>query len=178
MKLFNTVFSLIVLSLLTSCFTEDPGALQKTEKEYSIYDFDRLQMGSAFRINVVQGEFSVSVSGDKRNLDDLKVWKDGSTLKINFDHHVNRKHETYINISMPALRTINFSGASDSNISGFTEGPVLDFALSGASTSRTDISADEMNIHVSGASYLKFEGNTGNLDAEVSGASVLSAYKL
>jgi hypothetical protein len=177
------IFSLMtVLScaiLLTSCFTEDPGSLQPQQQQYSIEDFDRVDIGDALHVDVTQGEvFSVAAKGDKRNLDDLSVRKDGTKLLIDFDDDHNRKHDTYITIVMPTLRAVKFSGASDSHVTGFSGGTLLDFSLSGASSSQVDMDADAMNINVSGASNLKFSGKADELDGEISGASEFSAYNL
>jgi hypothetical protein len=179
LKIFSIVMIVFSTVLLTSCYTEDPGALQEMEQTYSMVDFDRLEIGDALNINVTQGEiFSVAAKGDKRNLDDLRVRKDGTKLLVDFDDDHNRKHDTYITIVMPALAAVKFSGASDSRVTGFSGGTSLDFTLSGASSSQVDMDAGAMNINVSGASHLRFSGNADELDAEISGASVFSAYNL
>jgi hypothetical protein len=178
-KLFSLLIVFFSALVLSSCYTEDPGPLQDHEKEYSITDFDRVEMGSALNVEVRQGEFfQVSAKGDSRNIDDLRVRKQGSTLVIDYDDSHNRKHETYIYITMPSLRAANFSGASDSRVSGFSEQDIFDFNLSGASTSQVDAEANEINVRVSGASNLRLTGIANRLDVEVSGASELSAFNL
>jgi hypothetical protein len=176
----NLLFGLglaITLFGLSSCHTEDPGPLQEDEKQFSIVDFDRLEMGSAFIIDVEQGNFfSVEARGDRRNIDDLKVYKDGNTLVIRYDDNHNRKHDTFITITMPSLRAANFSGASNSRVSGFLDQDELDFYLSGASLSQLDIDADEINIVISGASNLTLTGSGAQLNSEISGASLLNSF--
>src|SRR5690349_5686803 len=119
------IFSLLAIAafsfVLSSCSeTEDPGPLQEVYEEYSVDDFDRLEIGDAIHIDVEQGNyFEVSVRGDRRNVDDLDVFKEGSTLIVRFDENRNRNHETYVTITVPTLRSVNFSGASDSRVSGF-----------------------------------------------------------
>src|SRR5688572_8325313 len=100
-NILKTGAAIALFSLLTSCHNEDPGPLQEVHKDYSLIDFDRLEMGSAFNIEVEQGnEFRVRVEGDRRNIDDLEVYKSGSTLIIEFEDDANRHHDTYINITM------------------------------------------------------------------------------
>lgn len=175
-----TSFVLILLSAVafTSCYeTEDPGPIQETEKEFSEIDFDRLEMGDAFNITVKQGNFfAISVRGDRRNVDDLLVRKEGSTLVMRFEDNRNRRHNTYITITMPALLSANFSGASDSRITGFYDLESFDFYLSGASVSQLDITAAKLDVTLSGASYLNVRGSGDMLDAELSGASALKAF--
>src|SRR5262245_15741582 len=104
---------IILVPLLISCDNEDPGPLQEVHKEFAVTDFDRLEMGSALNITVEQGNiFSVEVRGDRRNINDLDVYKSGNTLIIEFDENGNRRHDTYVSITMPRLEGVYFSGAS------------------------------------------------------------------
>lgn len=165
--------------LLSSCFDdEDPGPLQSDERNYSIVDFDRLEIGSAMIITVEQGDFfSIHVKGDRRNLNDLEVFRDGNTLVARFDEQGNRSHDTYITITMPSLRSANFSGASNSKVSGF----ILDdedfgLYLSGASVSQLSGDFKEMDLVISGASTLTLTGTGNDVEVELSGASNLNAF--
>ncbi len=175
----NSLLSLSLLLIvfgLTACHTEDPGPLQEDRKSFSVVDFDRLEMGSAFIIDVTQGSFfSIEARGDSRNVDDLKVYKDGNTLVVKYETHHNRKHDTFITITMPSLRSVNFSGASNSTVFGFTEDKV-DMYLSGASVGQVNLEADDLNIVLSGASNLTLTGEGLKLTSEISGASTLNAF--
>ena len=179
-NIFKNPLSLIALSafLLTSCFNdEDPGPLQSDEKTFSIVDFDRLEMGSALIIHVDQGDFfTIHAKGDSRNLNDLEVFKDGNTLVIRFDEQANRSHETHITITMPVLRSANFSGASNSKISGFTLDDSFGLYLSGASICQLSSEFKELDVVLSGASILTATGTGLALKVELSGASVLDAF--
>ena len=164
-------------SLLTSCENEDPGPLQEVEREYPVTDFDRLEMGSAFNITVEQGNiYSVEVRGDRRNLDDLDVYKSGSTLVVKYDDNGNRRHDTYITITMPSLKGVNFSGASISKIRGFESDEDFDFYLSGASKSQMESDFREIDMVVAGASSLVLFGSGDELKGEISGASSVKAF--
>jgi Putative auto-transporter adhesin, head GIN domain len=170
---------LFVLSwiIFSSCETEDPGPLQEVEKEFSVVDFDRLEMGSALNVRVEQSNtFSIQARGDRRNIDDLEVFKSGSTLIIKFDNTTNRRHETYITITMPRLAAVNFSGASVSKVKGFESDDDLDFYLSGASVCQLDAAYREVNLALSGASTLHMFGSGDKIRAEISGASALIAF--
>lgn len=176
-KNLSLLFVLSTLIIFSSCETEDPGPLQEVEKEFAIVDFDRLEMGSALNIRVEHSNtYSIQVSGDRRNVDDLEVLKSGGTLIIQFEDNRERKHETYITIAMPRLEAVNFSGASVSKISDFTSDGHLDVFLSGASVCQLDVNYNEIDLSVSGASSLRMYGEGEKFSAEVSGASVLTAF--
>ncbi len=162
---------------LSSCYTEDPGDLRPDEETYEIVDFDRLEMGDDFVSRVEQGIFfSISARGDERNIDDLIVRKEGSTLVVRYEDNHNRKHDTYIDITMPVLHEINFSGASNSVVTGFSHEGVFKISLSGASVSQIDLDGDATDLSLSGASTLTLIGSATELSAGISGASVLKAF--
>ena len=177
MKNLSIILTLFASMVISACQTEDPGPLQAYEKEFTLIDFDRLEMGSALNINVTQGNtFTILARGDRRNIDDLHVFRNGNTLVIGFDENVNRIHETYITITMPVLEAVNFSGASQSKIIGFDSGDGLDLYLSGASVCQLDAVYDQVDIILSGASSLRMFGAGSEIKAEVTGASVLRAF--
>jgi hypothetical protein len=174
-SLLAVIFAIVIITSCTEL--EDPGSLQPAEKDYAIFDFDRLEMGSAFHIQVEQSStFSIHVEGDRRNIDDLRVRKSGSTLIIKYDEDDSRKHNTYITIRMPVLNGAHFSGATISTIKGFESDGELDLYLSGASVGQLDAGYKQVNLVLSGASSLRMYGLGDGIDAELSGASVLSAF--
>jgi len=168
----------LAATLFTACDqSEDPGPRQEAEEDYAILDFDRLEMGDAFIISVEESAFySINVRGDRRNLDDLEVDKVGSTLRIRYRTYENRQHPTHITITMPALKGVNFSGASTSTVTGFTGLGDLAVILSGASVAQLGVESQVVNLSVSGASKVTLTGRAGTLEATVSGASVFSGF--
>lgn len=168
----------LVASLTLSCNdVDDPGPKQADERKFSVFGFDRLDVGDAFQISVEQGDFfEVIASGDRRNLDDLKIKKEGTTLVIGYDDKQGRKHTTSITIRMPQLLSASFSGATDSRISGFLNMDEFNLSILGASICQLSIVVNEVNIFASGASNISMLGEAETLKAELSGASVLQAY--
>jgi hypothetical protein len=179
---FKSVFSFAVIAVslfvFSSCQeTEDPGPLQEVEKEYDVIDFDRVEIGDAFDVTIEEGNyFEITVRGDRRNLDDLIIRKEGETLVARYDNYRNRRHDTYITITMPLLMSANLSGATDSRISGFYGVDNFDLYLSGASECQLDVETNNLDIILSGASILNVRGEGQNLKAQISGASDLRAF--
>jgi hypothetical protein len=175
-KFFTKSLIIVLVTVLVSCDREDPGPLQEIHKDFVVTDFDRLEMGSGFRIRVDQANsFSVKVEGDRRNVDDLEVYKQGNTLIIEFKDQGDRHHDTYIDITMPALSAVNFSGGSNSKIRGF-ESDEVDLFLSGASVCQVDAKFNRMDVVISGGSELLLFGDGVELVGELSGASSLKAF--
>ena len=178
-RLQSLFFVLIAAIALGSCFVDDPGPRQETERQYSVVDFDRLEMGSGLHIDVVYGNFfSVKARGDRRNIDDLVVRTEGSTLVIDYRNFRERRHDTFIEITMPELHAVTFSGGSDSRVGGFSSAGGFDVYLSGGSVCQLNLDAHKLKAVLSGASYLKAGGTADELYADVSGASAFKAFNL
>ena len=181
MRRFNQFYGIlaIVLFAITSCdYSEDPGPIQYNEEVYTVSDFNRLNIGDAMHVTVVQGAFyEVNAKGDRRNLDDLEVSKVGNTLVARFTKNRNRRHTTYITISMPELEGANFYGATTATVGGF-EPDEFTINLLGASYVQIDISAIIITANLSGASNLTLSGSSEKVISDVSGASLLKAYPL
>ncbi|MGC3947184.1 MAG: head GIN domain-containing protein [Chryseolinea sp.] len=179
-KLSRAAFALTaILFIASSCtHTEDPGPLWEDKRDFAVMDFDRIEMGSGFRINVEQSSsFSVEAHGDSRNLDDLEVFVNGGTLIVRFKNSANRKHTTRLEIKMPALVSANLSGGSYSKIEDFESDQQLDVYLSGGSLCELEAGYKKINVVLSGASKLDMEGLGDEMSAEVSGASELNAFE-
>lgn len=168
-----------LLAVATSCtHTADPGPLWEDKRDFAAMDFDRIEMGSGFRIEVEQASsFHVEAHGDARNLDDLEVFVTGGTLMARFKDNANRKHSTRIEIKMPTLAGINFSGGTYSKIEDFESDQQLDLYLSGGSLCELEAGYRKIKLVLSGGSKLDMEGLGDEMTAEVSGASELNAFE-
>jgi len=161
--LLTAALLMLIALLVSSCFYEDadPGPIPERTENYVISDFDWVEVGEAFDVTVEQGStYSVTVKGDRRNIEDLDVRKIDGTLRIQFQKHERkdyRQYQTYITITMPGLGGINLTGAATGHISGFSS----DF---------------DMGTKLSGASQLDISGRAGDIDANLSGASNLHGF--
>jgi hypothetical protein len=150
-------------------------------REINLSNFDQLSMGSAYSIHVKQGnEFRITVTGELNDVDDLEVTVSRSgVLEIRYRNTWrNRRDRMDIDIVMPDLVAVDFSGASVSTIRGFEDLPSVGLRLSGASKSFFVGLSDRLNLDLSGASELNLEGEGGLLTGTLSGASQLFAFSL
>jgi|SRR5690606_8106971 hypothetical protein len=177
MKLQTLAATLVVGVLLSSCNVEDPGPRQEGEKRYSVIDFDRVEIGHGFHVEVRYDEiFSVSVRGDRRNLDDLVVKNEGGTLVVRYDDARRRRHETYVYVTMPQLKAVHFSGGVNANVSRFDDLESLNVYLSGGSLCQLNVSTPRLKAVLTGASHLTARGYGETMTADLSGASILKAF--
>lgn len=182
MKKSLVIFLFAILALFAqSCVFISEGTLtplDPTSQTFNLRDFDQLEMGNAFDIHVRQsGQFSISVRGDRRDVQDLDVYVDRSgKLVMKYRNWRVRRYDMEVDITMPTLTEVDFSGATTSTIEGFTNGRTLDVELSGASKSVIDSDWDRINVDLSGASDLVLHGQGLTIAGELSGASRVDAF--
>ncbi len=175
----RSIFILILaLISLNACMErEDPGPLQEVRRDYDFKDFTAVEVGHAIVVNVTQGEmFEISVRGDRRNLEDLRVRKDGTRLEIGFWSWERRQHTTYVDIIMPSLDYVGLSGASVGFIYGFDNPGTMVLNVSGASLCDLHVTAEAVHAAISGASLVRAWGGAESLDVSLSGASLIHSF--
>lgn len=146
----------------------------KTE-EFNFSDFTRVAVGGAFEVEVVHSNsYSVSVTADDSLFKNLKVTREGETLKVGHSKHIGwrvRTSRPKAKITMPVLNELKLSGASKGTVSGFNSLEDFKLNLSGASSVTGDITASNAEIDCSGASRVELTGSAENAVIEASGAS-------
>jgi len=166
MKKFIVIGLLIILATVTSFAQES--------KNFSVSGFNKLALGSAFKIDVKQGNnFSVTTTGRSEDLNDLEANVSDGTLKLSYKGNNWNKNRKTVNVSitMPNLQGVRFSGASTANVAKFSGVKTMDIDVSGASRVTMELSAQKVALDLSGASSLVLTGQCDVLNGEVSGAS-------
>lgn len=151
------------------------GSGNTVTNEYNLDGFTRIEVGSAFQVEIVQAEsYSVSVTVDDNVEEHLDVSKSGDTLRIRLKPSIRMGFgdvTMQARITLPTLEGLELSGATTGDVSGFNSDTALDIDASGASTLSGDISAGDTRIDASGASTVRLEGQAAELDVVASGAS-------
>lgn len=174
----------LTVAFLFALFATAQDRKAEASKSFSQTGFDRLSMGHAFRITVRPGSFKIVAEGDKDDIDELEASVSNGTLKIRFKDHDkswwSRKnhHRVDITINMPAIKGVDFSGATSSTVEGFDNIDVFDVDISGASSSRISLSAKRINLDLSGASNITIIGKAKDLSGDISGATTFKGADL
>jgi len=197
----KAVVAALVAVLLTSGLSagcvghREAGSGNLVTEEFEFSDFTRVEVGSAFQVEIVQADsYRVSVTADDNLFEYIQVSKQGETLKIGLKLLPLRPLFTTLRaeITMPPIYDLDLSGATKGTLSGFSSTENLDievsgassldmsdmaasdieFELSGASRVRGDITASgNARLNLSGASSVQLQGAAGDLAIDASGAS-------
>ncbi len=167
--------------LLAGCILPTTKSVSGSGKtvtlDFALDDFTRVSVGSAFKLDITQGDaFSIQVEVDDNLEQYLDVKRSGDTLEIGLKPRLgilfgNTTLRAWV--TMPQLTGLEASGASNCRISGFSSDKGLDLEASGASTVRGDAASGAAKIGASGASTVELKGSGTDLNAVASGASTL-----
>jgi phage shock protein PspC (stress-responsive transcriptional regulator) len=158
----------------------DLGERGRFIKQFPVSDFDGVELGGAFRVEIQQGsEFSVRADGEEDNVDNVKCYVSNGTLKVElpkggfWDKNSGR---IGLIIVMPELNRLNLSGASKTRVSGFDKkSSNLDVVLAGASKAELNLKASRLKIDLVGASYAVLKGSAQDVEGHLAGACKLKA---
>ncbi len=141
--------------------------------EENVSGFDRLDIRRLFDVEIVQGQtFSLVIQVNDNVEEYLIVEQRGDTLVLDLeDGRIYNNITLEAQISMPDLRSLKLSGASDASFTEFASAEPLDLEVSGASSADGEIEAGDVDIKISGASSVELRGSGGDLVLDVSGAS-------
>jgi hypothetical protein len=168
---------LLTSGLLVGCVEGGaPGSGNLLTQEFEFSDFTRVEVGSAFQVEIAQADsYRVSVTADDNLFEYIQVSKEGETLKIGLKLLPLRPlfNTLRAEISMPQIDDLGLSGATRGTVSGFNSTENLDIEVSGASSlDLVEMSAGDIKLELSGAS--RVSGNitaSGDARFELSGAS-------
>jgi hypothetical protein len=187
-----------LLAACQSATVTDSGEM--TSWEFDFADFTRLDISHSFVVDIQPAdEFRISVQVDRAVFEYLVVEKRGDTLHIGLENG-----NTYINttqratITLPSLKQVTLSGASQATIGVFAGAPSLEldlsgasqaelatdnlqqatFDLSGASRVNGSLGAAVFKLKMSGASSVNLDGNAPDLDVNASAGSTVDLKDL
>ncbi len=149
------------------------GNLDSQQMDFT--GFTRIEVGSAFEVDIVQSDsYHVSITADDNLFEHIQVSQAGETLKVGLKPLSGYVSGTLrAEITMPALTGLHLSGATRGSVEGFSSPEDFDLDLSGASSLHmSDMAASDIKFDLSGASSVS--GNitaTGDGHFDLSGAS-------
>jgi len=144
------------------------------EKEYDYRGFSKLDLGSAFSVEVTQGSnYKVTIMYTKNLEGRIKCSVDGNQLKLGMKGGSSSKNSPKALIQMPELKGIDASGAVTVNLVEF-KGEEINIDISGASTLKGKLSYNSLKMESSGASSSEIEGDVNTARLDLSGASNIS----
>jgi len=191
----TVIFTVIILACLTAlgCYGAIRGSGNIVTRSYEYTDFSRVEISSAFDVEIVPGTaFSISVTTDENIFDFIRVSQTDNVLKIAMGPGYSYFPSVLMaRVVMPDIESLSAFGASRVDVSGFTFEHEFTADISGASileftgVMMGDISLDagtasriqgvvqaiDLAFEVTGASRVNLTGNARNVHITGGGAS-------
>ncbi len=149
--------------------------------EYAFRDFTAVSISDTFTATIQQGdEYAVVVRADRNVVDYLDVGLSDGSLEVGLENgtRLSGSFALEVSITMPALDTLQVSGASTATVGHFADTPSLAAEVSGASRLTLVTDGTDLDLDLSGASRATLNGKTGALHLDASGASSIDAEDL
>ncbi len=151
------------------------GSGNVVSREENITGFEQVEISWGFQVEISQSDaYKVTIRADDNLFEHIDVSKQGNTLKI------GRKEgggptltdgTLQATVTMPALTSLEASGASRVNLNGFDSEQSFAADLSGASRLTGNLSCGDATFDLSGASYARLIGTANTIRIDCSGAS-------
>ena len=185
MKNYVLYFAILALTVTTSCgrrtvtgngetvtVQRDPGG------NFSVIDIEAPLTAT---IHVVPGAKStVTFSGYKNLVDQIRLRTEGSTLVIESKHSIrfDTDKDVQADITVPSLSELLIDGKADAKIGGDITGDVFKLVISGAGdVSVEKLAVGKLEAKISGAGNVTLHsGTVGTAEYKVSGAGNIDGF--
>ncbi len=183
MKSYSLKSLLVILLIYTSqacVYIENDGVWPANNSETRTLDlapFSTIKAKDAIHVAITYGAVQdVVITGNREILNNVSLTVDNDRLNVELKNRwfLTPSHVT-LNVIIPIVKSVEFSGAVDGSISNFDNLEELFVKLSGASDLNIQGTAQAIKFDLSGASDLEIMGNGMYLDGKLSGASELNA---
>lgn len=174
--------ALVAVTLLaTACV--DPGIRGSgriVDEEVRVAAFDRIDVGSSFRVQVSVGERdALTLHVDDNLRDRVEYGVSDGVLRLRLKPRTTVRHATLrAEVFVRSLRELRASGGSSVQLDSELRGDALMIGLSGASEVRGRASVGSLRTETSDASMVWLAGTADGLTIRASGASNLDLEQL
>ncbi len=161
---------------LTS-FTNHPST-DKTINN-SLEPFTHIQMSGAYDVEIIQGEtHAIEFDGHKYAEEAFIVTVKNGHLRVALRESVKYIKDVLVKITVQNLESITASGAHKITSKDKLTADNLELKISGATTMVLEVEANNIDATASGVSKTTLSGNTNSLCFKLSGVSKLNTYEL
>ncbi len=147
------------------------------DQSRSIMEFDKIDVGGAFTLNVKVGSSpSLKITAEENLINYIRTNVKRNTLVIDTKKNISPRKEIYIEITTPSLRAVDVSGANNITVYGIL-GSDFEVDVSGAGTVNLSGEVDRFRVDLSGAGSINArELKAKDVRVSVSGAASAEVY--
>jgi hypothetical protein len=153
------------------------GSGKLVSREISLADFDQIEAGLHFDLNIRQGATpKVILTSDDNFIDYIQVEQVEKTIRFDFipgyaydTHGITLRAEVFL----PELSRLDLEGSSHANLDRYQSKGKIEATLSGASTLTGNLQVKFAKLNAYGSSVVQLTGSGTNLALETCGANLV-----
>lgn len=171
----------LFLSVLLSAFLLTPDSLsaQQVVEDRFTETFTGISAGSVFKVYITQGDdFSVELHAPEEHLDNIEIKVSKDILHMNYTGRSRRLRDLEMHVTAPIFTYLNASGASRIESKNAITANSLELIVSGASSMDLTTEVEKLKTVISGASSITLRGEAHAHELIASGVSSVRAYDL
>ncbi len=179
MKLFLTLVVALSAALPMMDATAIVGSRELAAEVRIVESFHSIRITNAADVTITQGsEQSVTIRTDSNILPLIETEVEHGCLVISDKEKNLKPSELKIDITMPKVTEIAVSGASDINSKGVITAESLQVDVSGAADVILSLDVENLETRVSGVGDFRMDGRAGTHDIRISGVGDVQADTL
>jgi hypothetical protein len=153
------------------------GSGELETRELDLKDFDAIELGGAFAVEVKFGDRQkVEVTIDDNLWDNLEADVSGSTFELGWDKNCDPDDDCRVEITVRKLERLEVHGACEALVHDF-DGDKFEFNVHGAAELDINGTVDVLEIHISGAAEVNARDlQAKSVKARISGAAEAEVY--
>ncbi|MBC8110896.1 MAG: DUF2807 domain-containing protein, partial [Verrucomicrobia bacterium] len=157
----KSIFFLFIFCLANVCSAQ-------FSQKLDLKDFSKLNIGNNFQVSVKKGNaFQLTLSGEQSDVNDVRGEVKNGELSLYFKEKKFRTRRIQVELTMPQLYAINFSGTVLGTVErGFSYDNFVIY-LSGATKLDIYVETTKLFVNVAGSSELFIQGRADNLKASI-----------
>jgi hypothetical protein len=178
LRLTQALAFLTLTFFMTACTAQRIGQGNVTRDERMLVDFEGIEVGSTFNVELRPGPHEVVVEADKNLLPFIETTIEGDMLRIYARDGIKRARALNIYVSMPRITKLIATEAVDIVGKGTFAHEKMELDLSGATDLTLELDVEELEIEASGSTDMMLSGRAEEAEIELSGSSDLEGSNL
>ncbi len=185
MKVYSTLLITIlaVNSIAAEAKTNHPIHYINTDEARVVKNFHAVSSSGSFDVTVKMGNTeSISLEGDKQDLDRIETLVQNGILKIRLKRDVNTWNQSIGNVNIivtaKKLDGLMLSGSGSIDLQGKLNSAGADIQLSGSGKITASLDTQTAGIALSGSGSINLTGEVGSANISISGSGDVNAKNL
>lgn len=171
---------ILLASLLSSCNIDtNQSRTDLVERTCQIEPFTRIEMDGGYLVTIEQADTaSLIINAPKSYQDKIRVWNQGSTLKIRTDKDNITTQETRLIIKVDSLEFLKIRGGVNLETKGELNLSQLEIDVEGGANIDMQVNAGTLKTDSKGGVNMMLKGQVDEFYATTEGAGNIDAIKL